>query len=136
MFFTFRNYNQEILDRLDALEDNMNYLYQRNKLRLNLIITKDEEMTNKFDNLAREVAEQVEVTASAIALIAGIAEELKEAGTDQAKLDELAATLDASQAAFAAAVAENTVAAPPVVEEPAPVVVEPAPAASTGEFAE
>lgn len=107
MFFTFRNYNQEILDRLDSLENNMFYLYKRlsHKLEKGL-----KEMANELLNLEAEVNESNEVMASAIILIEGIAAKLAEAGTDVVKLDALRASLDTSSTALAAAVAANTIA--------------------------
>lgn len=127
MLFIFKNYYQEILDRLDSLEDNINYLYQRNKFKLNTIMEKDEIMTTQLEMLEETVREQVEVTASAIALIEGIALKLAEAGTDADKLAALTADLDSSADALAAAVAENTIAEDEVTEvvfEPEDEVVE------------
>ena len=141
MFSIFRNYSQEILDRLDSLEHNMFYLYERNKTKLNYLLEKEKIMSLSLEMLTREVAEQVEVTTSAILLIEGIAAKLAAAGTDEVKLAELAATLDASQAALVAAVVANTIAEDEVVVgdevviELAPVADE-VPAASTGEFTE
>jgi len=110
MFFIFRNYNQEILDRLELLENNMFYLYERNKKKLNYLIEKEERMSNELINLEAEVAETNEVMASAIMLIEGIAAKLEAAGTDPVKLAALTISLNSSSEALAAAVAVNTIA--------------------------
>jgi len=107
MFFIFRNYHQEILDRLDSLDDKMYYLYKKTKLNIN---SKEENMSDNLKNLEAQVAESVSVTNSAILLIQGIAAKLAAAGTDEIKLAALVESLDASEMALAAAVAANTVA--------------------------
>lgn len=107
MFFIFRNYNQEILDRLDSLENNMFYLYKRLSHKLEKGFN---EMANELLNLEAEVTETNEVMASAIVLIEGLAAKLDEAGTDPVKLAALKDSLDANSTALAAAVAANTIA--------------------------
>lgn len=62
--------------------------------------------------LTREVQENGEVAASAVALINGLAQQIRDAAGDQAALDALAADLDAQAGPLADAVAANTPGAP------------------------
>lgn len=62
----------------------------------------------KLDDLEREVSEMGSVVESAVAVISGIRDELKSAGTDQAKLDALAAKLDSDASKLANAIATGT----------------------------
>jgi hypothetical protein len=62
--------------------------------------------------LTEEVEEHTTVAESAITLIKGLSQLIKDAGTDPAKLKALTDKLDAQNAALAAAVSENTPAAP------------------------
>lgn len=66
-----------------------------------------------IDDLTTQVAANTTVEGSAITLINGLAAQLRAAGTDPAKLAALQASLKTSGDALAAAVAANTVAAPP-----------------------
>lgn len=59
----------------------------------------------KLDELIREIEEVKGTTNSAIQLIGELADKIAACGTDQAKLDELVASLNDSQEALAAAVA-------------------------------
>lgn len=67
-------------------------------------------MSEKFDTLRAEVAAERTVTASAIALISGLADRLKgvAASDDKGELDAIIADLQASRADLAKAVAEGT----------------------------
>lgn len=65
-------------------------------------------MSEQLDKLTQEVAENKTVMASAVTLLQGLKQRLDEAGTDQAKLAELSADLDANTNALAAAVQANT----------------------------
>ena len=65
-----------------------------------------------MDQLIAQVAANTSVIGSALTLIQGLAAQLAAAGTDPAKLADLAAQLKASDDALAAAVAANTTAAP------------------------
>lgn len=92
-------------------------------------------MTAALDKLTLEVAETKEVMASAVVMIAGLADQIRALKDDPAALEALAGELDGAQAALAAAISANTPAEPapvdpeplPPVEEPAPVDPEPAP---------
>ena len=67
-------------------------------------------MSTAMEDLQREVAEATAVSESAVALIGGLAQQIRDLKDDPAKLEELASRLDASSNALAAAVAANTVA--------------------------
>ena len=67
-----------------------------------------------MDQLIAQVAANTTVIGSALTLIQGFAAQLAAAGTDAAKLANLAAQLQTSDNALAAAVAANTAAAPTV----------------------
>jgi len=72
-------------------------------------------MSAAMDALIVQVTKNSEVEASAILLIQGIAQQLKDAianGADPVQLAALAKQLDNSAQALAAAVAENTPVAP------------------------
>lgn len=65
-----------------------------------------------LDDLTREVAENKTVIDSAVALIQGLAQQIRDAGTNAAALADLASKLDAQSNALGAAVAANTGATP------------------------
>lgn len=73
----------------------------------------DVERTQMADlsNLTREVSEIGDVVNSAIALLGQLADMIRNAGPDQAALDDLANSLDAKANELAAAVTANTPAA-------------------------
>ncbi len=66
-----------------------------------------------IDELKAKVDAEGTVIDSAITLLAGISQMLKDAGTDQAKLQALGAQIDAKKDELAASVTANTPAAPP-----------------------
>lgn len=68
-------------------------------------------MATPLDDLTAQVTANTDVEASAAQLIVNIAEALRQAGTDPAKLAALRDTLKNSADALAAAVAANTPAA-------------------------
>ena len=70
-------------------------------------------MSKELDTLTAQVAANDTVIESAIVLIQGLAAAIKAAGTDPAALQALVDSLAAEDAKLAAAVAENTPAAPP-----------------------
>lgn len=80
--------------------------YIKVALRLNLERGKD--IMAMLDDLTAQVAANTSVVQSAIVLIKGLHDKLVEAGTDPVKLAALKDELAASDAALAAAVAENT----------------------------
>lgn len=84
-------------------------------------LTKGNEIMSALDDLTREVAEAKTVNQSAVALLQGLKQRLDEAGTDQAKLEALSASLDAETNALAKAVTDNTPAETPVVDPGQPI---------------
>lgn len=69
-------------------------------------------MAATLDTLLAEVTRQTTVNQSAITLLASIAQQLKDAGTDPVKLQAIQDQLTANDDAIAAAVTANTPAAP------------------------
>jgi len=82
---------------------------------LELLINEVRTMANEMANLTAAVARNTAVTASALALIAGIKAQLDAAiaAEDPAALQALSDSLGKDDDALAAAVAANTPAAPP-----------------------
>lgn len=81
-------------------------------------------MSAQLDALKAEVEETKTVAASAVTLLNGLSQQILDLKNDPAALEQLAADLDASNAALAAAVEANT--APDIDVDPDP-VEEPAP---------
>lgn len=67
-------------------------------------------MAGTLDGLTAEVARNTSVEQSALTLIQGLSQQLKDAGTDPAKLNALVTQLEQNDDALAAAVAANTAA--------------------------
>lgn len=70
-----------------------------------------ETMSAALNRLTAEVAENTNTTASAKALISGLAQQIRDNAGNETALNKLADELDASGADLAGAVAENTPAA-------------------------
>lgn len=79
---------------------------------LNYLIERIDCMSAEMDRLSAQVAVNTNVERSAIVLIEGIAQQLRDAGGDPVALAALADSLQASSEALAAAVAANTPASP------------------------
>lgn len=79
-----------------------------------LVLKGQESMEQALNRIATEVEELRDVNESAIALIAGLAEEIRNANGNEERLNALADSLDSESNRLAAAVAANT-------EEQAPV---------------
>jgi hypothetical protein len=75
---------------------------------LETLIGKVNDMSAELDRLTAEVSETHSAVDSAVTLIAGLAQQIRDLSTDPAALNALADDLDAQQAAIAAAVAANT----------------------------
>lgn len=71
---------------------------------------KVKDMSTGMEDLQREVEEATTVAQSAVTLINGLAQQIRDLKDDPVKLEELATKLDASSQALAAVVAANTVA--------------------------
>ena len=87
----------EILDRLGRISD-----------RVDLLLTEAGKMSAELDRLTAEVTEMGAVVDSAVTLINGLAQQIRDLATDPAALNGLADELDAKANALAAAVAANT----------------------------
>lgn len=87
----------EVLARLDAIAASINGLTGK-------VTT----MSAELDRLTTEVTEMSGVVDSAVALIGGLADQIRQLQTDPAALAALADSLDAKANELAAAVAANT----------------------------
>jgi len=74
---------------------------------LALVLSNQGEIMAQLDSLEAQVKATMDIEASAVVLIQGLAAALAAAGTDPAKLAELEAEMKASADALAAAVAAN-----------------------------
>ena len=75
--------------------------------------TREVHMSAELDVLTAKVTEANTVMGSAVTLIGGLAAQIEALKTDPAALSALAASLESSKAALAAAILANTPAAPP-----------------------
>lgn len=78
------------------------------KLPPDEILKEMQKMSQQLDNLTREVEETKTAVDSVLALVTGLADQIRELKEDPEALEALAAELDAKQAAIADAVAANT----------------------------
>jgi hypothetical protein len=76
--------------------------------KLLVLITMGADMSAELDRLTTEVSETKTVVDSAITLLGGLSQQIRDLKDDPAKLSALADDLDAKTNALAAAVAENT----------------------------
>lgn len=83
---------------------------------LALVLWRLHKMSVSLDRLTTEVSENTSVIESAIVLIEGLAQALRDAAADPAAVNALADRLDAQSNALASAVAANT----PTPPEPPP----------------
>jgi len=107
--------------RVKRIEDKQTTFFREALGILRNIERTIKKMSTEMDDLEREVQESTAVQESAISLITGLAQQIRDLKDEPAKLEELANKLDTSSAALAAAVAANTVAEdePPVEDPPA-----------------
>lgn len=82
------------------------------------LVNEGSDVMSALDDLTAQVHAAETVGDSVVTLLKGLSEQLKAAGTDQAKLEELANELHAKSDAWAGAVVANTPAATPVPEAP------------------
>lgn len=103
---------------------------QRLDSNVSKLLNEERKMSQATDNLAAAVQRETSVQQSAVALIQGIASQLKQVSTDpqvQALADQLNANTDALASAVQANTPQQSV--PQSTPQPAP---QPAPAASDG----
>jgi hypothetical protein len=79
-----------------------------------------ESIMASLKKLEDAVAKEISIDESAITLIKGLSQQIKDAGADEAKLNALTDKLDANADALAAAVAANTPASPAPEPTPSP----------------
>lgn len=99
--------------RLTALLVRIERKIDRSYLATQQLLIGDLIMSAELDALTVQVTANTDEEASVALLLAGIAQQLRDAGTDRTKLTALASTLETSRAALAAAVVANTPAANP-----------------------
>lgn len=87
----------EILDQLGRISD-----------QVDLLLTEATKMAGELARLQTEVAEMAGVVDSAVALINGLAQQIRDLATDPAALTALADSLDSKAGELAAAVVANT----------------------------
>lgn len=80
---------------------------------LEKLVSLEGKIMARLDDIAAEVTAQKTVVASVATLLQQLHDQLVSAGTDQAKLNQLAADIQANTDALSAAVVANTPAAPP-----------------------
>ena len=92
----------ELSQQLGRIEGSLSLLHER-----------IDTMTPAMERITREVAETKTAVQSAVTLINGLAQQIRDNADDPVALNALADDLDQSQADIAAAVTANTPAAPP-----------------------
>jgi chromosome segregation ATPase len=93
--------HEELNQKLEHLHELMHQIKER------LIV-----MSAALDRLTQEVSETKDAVASVLALVQGLADQIRDNAEDPAALNKLADDLDAAQQEIAAAVAANTPAQP------------------------
>jgi hypothetical protein len=93
---------EEVTNKLDAI---LKMLRESKKREVG--------MSAQFDALKAKVAANTTVVGSALVLIDGLAQQIRDLKDDPAALEALAAELEATNTATAAKILENTPAAPP-----------------------
>lgn len=83
-------------------------LMERSHRVLHFILRRTIHMSAALDRLTSEVSETSTAVDSVLALVEGLAQQIRDAAEDPVKLNALADELDAKQAAIAAAVTANT----------------------------
>lgn len=102
MKICFRDW-QELLDAVKGIAAQL----KSQQFTINAIHYQGTKMSAELDRLTTEVTETSGAVDSALALIAGLADQIRALSTDPAALTALADSLDAQQAKIAAAVAAN-----------------------------
>ncbi len=88
-------------------------LSDRAMQKLDTILAQGVSMSAALDKITGEVTETKSIIESAVTLINGLAQQIRDLSEDPAALNALADDLDASSKSLADAVAANTPAAPP-----------------------
>lgn len=103
--------------RVSDLE-NQNASLRRQMIRvehlLNLVLEQELHMSKEMDDLVAEVQADTDATNAVNTLLTSLEQQIKDAGTDTAKLADLTKQLAANRAILSAAVTANTPAATPI----------------------
>lgn len=91
----------EIGAHLQRIEDKLDWLIRLSQHEVHAMAT-------ALDSLADQVSANTQVETSAIQMIQGLADQLRQAGTDPAKIAQLQQSLDQSASRLAAAITANT----------------------------
>ena len=98
-----------LLQTLDMFNDRLASI----EAKLDSITRRAKAMSLVLDNLKAQVARNTSLEQSAIALIQGLAQQIRDAAGDPAALAELATNLETSATSLSDAIVANTPAAPP-----------------------
>jgi hypothetical protein len=96
------------LDRIEALLNTIKLQNTQQTALLGALVAGEQLMSAQLDALAAQVAQTETVEQSAITLIQGLAAQLAAVATDPAAVAALAARLNSSATALAAAITANT----------------------------
>jgi len=97
-----------VMERLEAKVDSILTLLQTISRKESQILQREIQMSTQLDQLTAQVQATTDIEESAIVLIKGLIQQIKDAGTDQVKLDALTANLKDKTDALAAALVANT----------------------------
>ncbi len=98
----------QLVKHLHELAHEQKLAQEAQMLLLRRIFKKVGKMSAELDRLTAEVAQSRTATDSVLALVAGLAQQIRDLATDPAALNALADQLDQQQADIAAAVSANT----------------------------
>ena len=97
-------FQTDILARLDRIDATL----CRVLTGINSLLNKDAVIMAALDTLTQDVATESGVVQSAVTLVNGLAQQIKDAGTDPAQLKALTDQMEANAKTLADAVAANT----------------------------
>ncbi len=106
------------MDRQDVLLQIVNEKLDLVLLKLDAVLRREKAMSVQLDHLKTQVERATSVSQSAVTLIGGLAEQIRQLKDDPAMLEQLATDLDAQTSALAAAVQANTTPTPPPAPTP------------------
>lgn len=101
------------MDAAETLLELINHKLDLVLLRLDEIEREAKDMSAQLDRIKAQVEKSTTVTQSAVALINGLAEQIRQLKDDPALLEQLASDLDAQSSSLAKAVQDNTPAPTP-----------------------
>ncbi len=103
-----RNKSLRLLHELKAEMEEQSRLLRQINNRTKIIVQRMKDVARELDELETEVSENTDVVESAVTLIESLSQQIKDAGTDPARLQALTDKLDANSKKLAAAVVANT----------------------------